>query len=91
MERLSTHKASQTTGVILALNYLFSVSLQGCLLIAYGLLSKTKRVFRGFLMIRILVLQGLQSEHSFTRAPKKHISKHKHRDIPYKPPYNAAQ
>ena len=25
------------------------------------------------------------------RAPKKHISKHKDRDIPYTPPYNEAQ
>ena len=44
-------------------------------------------------------VQGLRVCGSFTRsfmgslarAPKKHISKNKDRDIPYKPPYNEAQ
>ena len=27
----------------------------------------------------------------YCRAPKKHISKNKDRDIPYNPPYNEAQ
>ena len=42
----------------------------------------------GSFMFKASVLEGLKG---FSRAPKKHISKNKDRDIPYKTPYNEAQ
>ena len=41
-------------------------------------------------LLAAVVSDALQ-ECSFHRAPKKHISKNKDRDIPYKPPYNEGQ
>ena len=39
----------------------------------------------------LLLEEHTGSTGSTNRAPKKHISKNKDRDIPYKPPYNEAQ